>query len=96
MTTKDLKANRVAAKITRGQLPRRLASASSNWIELERGVDVDEAVRKAYDDGLAKLLAEAAKASTTTSTKPKATAKKTTARKVNAQGRGPGGMTGLN
>jgi hypothetical protein len=81
--TPDLKTRRVEASITRKAAAEAAGISQFKLDRIERGVDVGDDVRKAYDDGLAKLLAESAKTSTTNGTKPKArtsTAKKTTAR----------------
>jgi hypothetical protein len=84
-TNKDLKTRRVEAGITRKVAAEAAGISQFKLDKIERGVDVGEGTRQAYDTGLAKLLAQAAKASTTNGTKPKArtsTAKKTTARRA--------------
>jgi transcriptional regulator with XRE-family HTH domain len=73
-TKQELKARRVDASITRGQLAEASGISQYKIDRIERGVDVGEDDRKAYDAGVAKLLAKAVKSSTN------GTAKKTTAR----------------
>jgi hypothetical protein len=95
-----LKTRRVEAKISRKTAADACGISQFKLDRIERGVDVDDDVRKAYDTGRAKLLAEAAKnASTTNGTKPpvkKTAAKKTTARTRKAaqpmSNRGYGGV----
>jgi topoisomerase IA-like protein len=72
-TNKDLKATRTAAKITRGQLAGAAGISQFKLDRIDRGVDVGEDVPKAYDDGMARLLAESAKTQPTA--KKQATAK---------------------
>ena len=76
----DMKARRVAAKISRKQAADACGISQFRLDRLERGEVTDAEVVKAYDTGLAKLLAEATKASTTNGTKPKTAAKKTAAK----------------
>jgi transcriptional regulator with XRE-family HTH domain len=77
MTTKQPKARRVEAGITRKQLADAAGISQFKLDRIERGVDVDEESRKAYDAALAKLVAAGAKASTKPAKKP-APAKKAT------------------
>jgi DNA-binding XRE family transcriptional regulator len=83
MTTKtasDLKTRRVEAGITRKVAAEAAGISQFKLDKIERGVDVGDDERKAYDDGLAKLLAQATKTSTTNGKARTSTAKKTTAR----------------
>jgi hypothetical protein len=85
VTTKkpsDLRTRRVEAKITRKAAADACGISQFKLDKLERGVDVGEDVRKAYDTGLAKLLANAAKTSTTNGKARTSTAKKTTTRRT--------------
>jgi transcriptional regulator with XRE-family HTH domain len=79
MTTKqDLKTRRNQAGITRGQLAEASGISQYKIDRIERGVDVGEDVRKAYDAGLAKLLkAKPATAAKKTTPKPRARTRKT-------------------
>jgi hypothetical protein len=76
------KARRVEASITRKQAADACGISQFKLDKLERGVDVGDEIRKAYDAGMAKLIADAktstnGKAETTTA--KKAPAKKTAA-----------------
>ncbi|HET6754868.1 MAG TPA: helix-turn-helix transcriptional regulator [Jiangellaceae bacterium] len=64
VTTKkasDLKTRRVKAGITRKVAAEAAGISQFKLDKIERGVDVSDDVRKAYDAGMAKLLAESAK-----------------------------------
>ena len=79
-TKQDLKARRVNASITRKQGAEAAGISQFKLDKIERDVDVGEDVRKAYDTGLAKLLAVAKKAPATNGSKP--ASKKSAARKA--------------